>query len=131
MNLWMRQALVAVFLFTSVEASAGDATGAKAYVDTVAKQVLDVLKVETAQSTKQQKLVQIFSTTVDIEFVGKFVLGRHWKEATPEQQKAYLTAYEPFILNNYAKKLIRYSGQNYKLREARDAGGQYIVTMEI
>lgn len=131
MRSWVRPLAAAVLLFSSQAIAGTTSDGAKSYIDSVAKQVLDILKTDAGQSAKQQQLVKVFGSTVDIDFVGKFVLGRHWKAATPEQQKAYLVAYEPFILNNYARKLTRYSGQQYKLKEARESGGNYIVTMEI
>lgn len=128
---WLRATFAAVFLLSASAAHAGNAEGAKSYIDGVAKQVLEILKTGKSQKEKQAELVTLFAGTVDIPFVGKFVLGRHWNAATPEQQKAYLDAYGPFILNNYASKLTRYSGQSYKLKEARPQGGNYIVTMEI
>lgn len=128
---WIRPLAAAMVLLSGPAHAAGKAEEAKSYIDGVAQQVLDILKTEAEPAQKQQQLVGVFGSTVDIEFVGKFVLGKHWRAATPEQQKAYLTAYEPFILNNYAKKLTRYSGQKYKLKEARESGGNTIVTMEI
>lgn len=122
---------LAATLMLSAPAHAGDAAGAKAYIDGVSKQVLEVLKAGGSQADKQQKLEGIFASTVDIPEVGKFVLGRHWKTASEEQRAAYLAAYEPFVLRNYASKLTKYSGQSYKLREARPDGDAFVVTQEI
>jgi phospholipid transport system substrate-binding protein len=68
---------------------------------------------------------------VDIPYVGKYVLARHWNAATPAEQQAYLAAYKPFVIKNYASKLTKYSGQNYKLKNARAMNSDYAVTMEI
>lgn len=126
-----KAALASLILVTATAAHAGDPAGAQQFVDGVAKQVLDVLKTDKSKSEKLSQMEGIFSGAVDIPYVGKYVLGRHWNEATPEQQKAYLAAYQPFVIRNYAGKLTKYSGQQYKLKNARGSNGDYMVTMEI
>ncbi len=129
----LRHAFCAVMLLcASAPAHAGDAEGAKRFIDNVGRQVLDVLKTDIAKTEKQAKLEKIFSSKVDIPFVAKFVLGQHWRAASPEQQKAYVSAYGPFVIGNYANKLTRYSGQEYALKNARaDTDGSFLVTMTI
>ena len=130
MTRFAKAALAAVLLFAT-SANAGSPADAQKFIDSVASDVLDVIKTKDSQSVKLDKLEGIFSSAVDIPYVGKYVLGRHWNSATPEQQKQYLAAYEPFVIKNYASKLTKYSGQNYKLKNARGSDGQYVVTMEI
>lgn len=130
MTRFAKAALAAVLLFATT-ANAGSPADAQKFIDGVASNVLAVIKTKDSQSTKLGKLEGIFSNAVDIPFVGKYVLARHWNTATPEQQKNYLAAYEPFVIKNYANKLTKYSGQNYKLKNARAADSNYMVTMEI
>jgi phospholipid transport system substrate-binding protein len=128
----LRALSAVVLLCASTSAHAGDTEGAKRFIDNVGHQVLDVLKTDAAKPEKQAKLETIFSSKVDISFVAKFVLGQHWRTATPEQQKAYVEAYGPFVIGNYANKLTRYSGQNYALKNSRqDGDGSFLVTMTI
>lgn len=105
------------------------AMDAKAYVDGVAKQVLAVVGSDASTLDKQHKIESIFSDKVDIEFIAKFVLAKHWRTASAPQQQAYLGAYKPFILKNYASKLAKYSGQTYDIKNARADGDVSVVTM--
>ena len=108
------------------------ATGAKGFVDTLATQLLSIVKDSNqSKDEKTKKIEALFTEKVDIDFVAKFAMGKHWREATPEQQKAYIDAYKPFILKNYATRLTRYSGQTYTLRNPRSDGDSAIVTMDI
>lgn len=117
-----------LLIATSAHAS-GDA---KDYVDRVATQVLDIAKSgETSKAEKQSQIEKLFADKVDIQFVAKFVLGKHWRTATPAQQKDYVAAYKPFILKNYAGKLAKYSGQTYELKTARTDGDASVVPMVI
>lgn len=127
--------LVAVVLALTLGASAAfaaDTTAATAYVDNIASQALAIVKTGDAQPVKQAKLETLFRSIVDIPFIGRFVLGRHWNTATPAQQKAYLAAYEPFLMKGYVGRIAKYSGQSYKLKTAKeDKDGGVVVTMEI
>lgn len=126
-------AIAATFaLFTAAPGYASNPEAAKQFIDHVATEVLDLVKNEDLSKTeKQSKIEQIFSDKVDINFVARFVLGKNWRTATPEQQKEYVAAYKPFILKNYAAKLTKYSGQTYNLKNARADGDATMVTMEI
>lgn len=130
----MRRFLFAVLAITfgASAAFAADTKAATDYVDKIASQALAIVKASDAQPTKQAKLEVLFKSVVDIPFIGKFVLGRHWNAATPVQQKAYLAAYEPFLMKGYVGRIAKYSGQSYKLATAKlDAAGGTVVTMEI
>jgi phospholipid transport system substrate-binding protein len=119
-------------LSMAFNAQAADPVAAKAFVDTVASQVLTVVKDSgMSKDAKEAKLESIFSDKVDIDFIAKFVLAKNWRAATPAQQQAYLAAYKPFILKNYASRLTKYSGQTYTLKNQRDDGDAAVVTMEI
>jgi len=131
MKQWILSALAAALVLSTSAAQAGSPKDAQAFVDKVASDVLAIIKTDDSKEAKLQKMEGIFSNAVDIPYVGKFVLARHWRAATPEQQKAYLDAYQPFVIKNYAGKLTKYSGQNYKLKNPREANGEYVVTMEI
>ncbi len=125
-------AFAAMMLMASAgPAQAGSAEGAKQFIDTVAKQVLGVLKTDAPVTDKKRQLVTIFKTKVDIPYVARFVLGQHWRTASSSQQQSYMGAYGPFVLGNYASKLTRYSGQSYALKNARVDGDAYVVTMQI
>lgn len=131
MKQWILSIFTAVFLLHSGAAVAGTPQEAQKYIDTVSSQVLDIIKTKDSKAEKLAKLEVVFSSAVNIPYVGKYVLGKNWRNATPAQQQAYLDAYKPFVIKNYAGKLTRYSGQNYTLKNARQSGDNYIVTMEI
>ena len=127
------QSLIAIFVVAFATTSfASDAAGAKVFLDKVAADVLAIVKDSGAsKEAKQKKIEALFADKVDIAFVAKFVLGKHWRTATPKQQQDYMTAYKPFILKNYASKLTTYSGQTYVLKNQHMEDNIAVVTMEI
>lgn len=131
MKRFLLSMLVVAGLGMTPSLAAASPEGAKSFVDTVAKQVITVAKADSSTSTKEAKIQSIFSDKVDINFIARFVLGKHWRSASPAQQSAYVAAYRPFILKNYATKLAKYSGQSYELKNARTDGDANVVTMVI
>ena len=132
----MNRFLIGLFTVASLccgsLAAAASPDAAKGFVDTLAKEVLAVVQDSSLDKNAQtQKIEALFTDKVDINFVAKFVLGTHWREATEQQRSSYIAAYKPFILKNYANRLTRYSGQTYVLKQARSDADATVVTMEI
>lgn len=121
---------VALFCLAATPAFAsGD--GATGFIDGLASQVLSIVKSDGDKSAKTKKIEAIFTDKVDMDFIARFVVGKSWRSATPAQQQAYIAAYKPFILKNYAGRLTKYSGQTYTLKKARSDNDSTMVTMEI
>lgn len=129
----MRHGLLALLMSVLLAAPVhAQATAPEKFVDSVASQVLSIVKdAKTPIHDKKMKLRGLFTGVVDIPYVAKFVLGRHWRTATPAQQTAYLATYEPFLINNYVGRIAKYTGQTYKLGKGRADGDSYVVTMEL
>lgn len=123
--------LAALALIMTVSAAqAATVSPQQAFIDKIASDVLAIVKSDAAD--KSTKLENIFANTVDFDWVGKFVLGRHFKTATPAQQTAYLAAYRPFIIKNYVSRLTKYTGQTYKITGTRTStDGASLVSMQL
>lgn len=122
----------AALLLTFTAARATESNPAQNFIDGLAQQVLEIAKnSDMDKSGKTKKIEALFTDKVDMDFIARFVVGKNWRTATPEQQQAYIAAYKPFILKNYAGRLTRYSGQTYSLKKTRAEGNSSIVTMEI
>lgn len=103
------------------------------YMQQLGLQAITTLRSKTiGASEKQRFMEQLFVANVDIPWVAKFVMGRHWKQVTPAQQQQYIAAYQSFVVKHYVSKFTEYTGQDIALTGARqDAQGNYLVTMTI
>ncbi len=127
-----RLALAALFLLIQVPAQANEA-GVRGFVDSLGQQVIAIVSdTNASQADKQAKFRTIFEQNADFDWIGKFVLGTHWRKATADQQQRYLTNYRGFVIANYADKFKKYSGQTYKILSVRHIDeGDYVVKMAI
>jgi len=74
----------------------------ESYAKDFAQTALNILHdVKTPYAHRQSVLRQSFSDTVDIDWIGKFVLGRAWKFATDEQRDTYMSLYRRFLTEIY------------------------------
>lgn len=127
-------ALAAFFSIGFAGAAMAGEVEARAFAAQMADTTLHVLRDASLDGVaKQQQLEQIFSRNVDLDWVGRFVLGRHWRTASEQQQQAYLGYYKVFIVRNFTGNLTDYANQNYQIKQVRADGatGEYLLTMEV
>jgi phospholipid transport system substrate-binding protein len=51
----------------------------------------------------------------DTEYAARLVLGAHWRDATPEQRKRFITAFYHSMITNYGKSLVDFTGDRLKV----------------
>ncbi|MFN7186476.1 MAG: phospholipid-binding protein MlaC [Alphaproteobacteria bacterium] len=113
-------------------AHAAGEEAARRFVEQITAKTLAVVQTDADAAAKQKELDAVFTPIVDIPFVGKFVLGQHWRTATPAQQKDYLAAYGPFLMKHYISRLVKYSGQSVEVTKAvAEKDSTLLVTMKI
>lgn len=128
-------AVLAVFAVSiSISQAATGIDGAKSFATGIAKDAIMILEdSHLSQMGKREKIRALFSNSIDFRWVARFVLGKHWRTATPQQREAYLENYKRFIIQSYSGKLEQYSGENYTIKQARQEGepGEYLITLEL
>jgi phospholipid transport system substrate-binding protein len=102
--------------------AAPDPADATAFVSLTGEKVLAVLRDKSlSQDAKLQRLIEILDGPIDLELVGRLVLGRHWRTATPEQQAEYQRLFRAYALETLASRLNLYSGQTFEIEGAQVA----------
>jgi phospholipid transport system substrate-binding protein len=98
--------------------------------DTV-KGIVDDKKISDADKT--EKLSEMFRKYVNINWIGRFVLGQNWRSLKPAQQTEYLKAYEDYLLRSYVPIFKEYKGQTVEFLSATQLKrpGEYIVATKI
>ena len=99
-------ATAAAFCLTvSTSAFAADASACDQFARTVTQDVIKIFH-ETGKTVTQKRteLSNIFQSSVDINWIGKFVIGRYWRDASDEEKAAYLKAYRTYLTNTYISK---------------------------
>lgn len=85
------------------------------------------------QGTERQRRVrELLRQNFDVQTIGRFALGTHWRSATEAQRKEYLILFEDMIVRTYAQRFGEYSGQKFKVNNARALNDRdSIVTSQV
>lgn len=75
----------------------------------------DILAAPIPNGEKAQRFRDMFKTYFDLPGIGRFVLTRYWKAATPAQQEKFTTLFEDVVVYTWARRFSEYNGQTLKV----------------
>jgi len=64
---------------------------------------------------RREQVAAILRRAVDVEGVGRFILGRWWRTASAEQQAEYLQLFEQVLIANLAARFGEFQGVRFAL----------------
>jgi phospholipid transport system substrate-binding protein len=100
-------------------AKAQGADQASAFVKTVGDKLVAVVNGPGSTAEKRTAMSQIISAAVDVDGIGRFCLGRYWRQASADQQKRYLELFHEVLITNITAKLGEYKGVTFTLGRSR------------
>lgn len=93
-----------------------DIVRAAAFIQDTGEQMVAAINaagVPAAQ--RRERVAAILRRAVDVEGVGRFILGRFWRAATADQQAEYLRLFEEVLLRNLSARFGEYQGVRFGL----------------
>ena len=112
-----------VLLCFSFSLTAGYAeTEPRQMLETVADNMVKFLDKNKDKLTKDGELAKQLVKKellpyIDEVMLGKRVLSKNWKKATPEQQKIFINKFINLVIDTYAKGLAQYDGQTFEFSD--------------
>ena len=89
---------------------------AAAFIRSLGDRAIAILQTPGSEKIeRREKFRSLFFTGFDLETIGKFVLGRYWRTATPEQLDEYLILFPEFIVDTYAARFDSYAGETFDI----------------
>jgi phospholipid transport system substrate-binding protein len=112
---------------------ADDKADANAFADDLGHKALAViLDKSLSKDAKRTRLETLFQENVDIDWIGKFVLGRFWRSATEQQKHDYLTNYKTFLIKHYTSNLSEFTDANFEVvKVVPEERGGNVVTLHL
>lgn len=101
-------------------AAAVDPETAKDFVRSLSNDAIQLMARKDLPSPERtQKFRELFKRGFDVEGIGRFVLGRYWREASETEQVEYVKLFEDLIVATYAGRFSEYSGETVTVIDAR------------
>ena len=103
-------------LLSLVVAPALAADSATQVIENLHAELLAVMKQakELGYEGRYQRLGPIVTSSYDLPFIAKFVMGRHWKTLSEEQRSEFVKTFTKLSIATYAANFNGYSGERFK-----------------
>lgn len=122
-------ATVSALLPLSVRAQSADK--AAAFVKSTGDRLVAIVNGPGSAAAKRDAMTKILDADVDVDGIGKFCLGRFWRQASPEQQKQYLTLFHQVLVTNITSKLGEYQGVTFSIGHSRPQDQEAVVSTTV
>ncbi|MGB2680464.1 MAG: ABC transporter substrate-binding protein [Candidatus Competibacter sp.] len=113
------------------------ATPPENVVQQTSERMLDALRQNRATIDRDPGQIyalvnQIVLPNFDFELMSRWVLGRAWQQATPEQRRQFTEEFRALLVRTYAKALLEYADEAIKVSPASaPAGDEATVRTEV
>ena len=102
--------------------------GAAAFIARLADQAITILRSSSNKmENREAQFRDLLSAGFDMPFIARFVLGKHWRKATPQQRVDYQALFREFILKSYSRRLGGYSGEAFAIAGVKAAGKKDVM----
>ncbi|WP_409309092.1 phospholipid-binding protein MlaC [Pectobacterium sp. B1J-3] len=131
-----KRLLMVALLVVAPLANAADQTNPYRLMNEAAEKTFSRLKAEQPQIKQNPDYLRNIVREellpyVQIRYAGALVLGRYYKEATPDQRSAYFKAFENYLAQAYGQALALYHGQTYQIGPEQPLGNADIISIRV
>ena len=111
---------LAVAVLLSAPASAQKSSDdAKSFIQDLAQQAITtVANRNLSDKDRTDNCRRLFVASFDLPQISQFVLGRYWKNATPEQQQDFIKQFQELQVLNWTQRFKDYKGENLAVTSA-------------
>jgi len=86
------------------------------FIQTTGQELVAAINDQTRDiAARRQRVAAVLRHAVDIEGVGRFIIGRWWRTATPQEQQEYLKLFEETLIRNLSARFGEYQGVRFSL----------------
>ena len=119
----------------ALPARSGELLAPDALARSVTDDVLKILRTDKeVASGNQRKVAELIETKVAPHFefnsMARLAMGRNWKQATPDQQKALSQEFRTLLVRTYTSAFNQYKDQTVEYRPVKLAPGETDVVVK-
>ncbi|WP_029011160.1 MlaC/ttg2D family ABC transporter substrate-binding protein [Azospirillum halopraeferens] len=97
--------------------------GARDFIERLGNEAISTFaRTDLSRQQALSSFTRLLHEGFDVPYIGRWVLGRHWNAATPQQQQEYLNLFERLIVDTYANRFLEYSGETFRIAGSRPEG---------
>ncbi|MBP1531926.1 MAG: ABC transporter substrate-binding protein, partial [Alphaproteobacteria bacterium] len=93
----------------------------------------ELINANVSAEEKQARFTKLFNQDLDLDFIGKFVLGRFWRTATPQQRKEFIDVYRKLNIQTWSERFDEFKGKHFEFigTEKSKSADQIFVNTQV
>ncbi len=126
-----------LFILTILSSSANatiNATEAEKFIKNVTQEgIEELINSDVSEKEKKERFTKLFNRDLDLDFIGKFVLGRYWKIATPTQRKDFINVYRQLNIQTWSERFNEFKGKHFEFNgtEKSKSADQIFINTQV
>ncbi len=124
-------ALLALGLLGTAAPRQAVAQDPSAFVNSLGEQAIQVLAPDVSAAQRLSRFRALLSSQFDMSGIGRFVLGRYWRTATPQEQQEFLALFQEYVARAYSARLGGFGGEPFRVTGAHPGAEETVVNSEI
>jgi phospholipid transport system substrate-binding protein len=114
-----------------ITTSKTQAESAKILVDQICSKIAEINgNNKLSQEKKMQQITSVIDSNVDADWIARFILGKNYRTMDNKQKETFINVYHDFLLQTYAPKMQKFSGNNFKILQVVENNKFFIVKTE-
>ena len=106
--------LIGLLSYAQIAAADINKNDAIKLVENVTEEGIEqIINSNASQDEKNKVFRKLFTENLDLDYIGKFVLGRYWRTATPAQRKEFVDLYKEFNVLTWSKRFDEFKGKKF------------------
>ena len=134
----MKKLLILLFLGlfgVAFQANAAiDSTEAENFIKKTTQQgIEELINSKVSEAEKKARFTKLFNEDLDLDFIGKFVLGRYWKTSTPKQRTDFIDVYRKLNIQTWSERFNEFKGKHFEFlgTESSKSADQIFVNTQV
>ncbi|MBP6985892.1 MAG: ABC transporter substrate-binding protein [Alphaproteobacteria bacterium] len=125
--------IIAVLSLCFISASyAKTLTKEEQFINDLGNEIITLIRSTDDMAKKKEHFRGVLTKNFDMKSIGKFVLGRHWRQATDAQKQQFVELYEQSVVDTYTSQFNQYKNESMQVQNSRkdnDDGAIWVNTL--
>ena len=105
----LRISIIYIIIFFFINLSSNSIANISAnFIDDITNKASNVLSSQNTRESKLKELVKIGESSVDIEGIGFYTLGKHRKNLSEDQKDKFKKIFREYFLKSFSTRLVEY-----------------------
>jgi len=124
--------LICSFNYKALSNEKSNNLAAELYIKNTTDEIFKIAAQKKSLEEVRIELSNYIRNNIDIKWVAKFTLGKHWRRINKSQRKKFITLFEQYLINNYTPKFTGYNGETYIINNVKSISkNKYISNISL